>query len=292
MALGDGPLQALAVSALRLVPESPEIRNQRCSAFDGIQALRAPGTASVPTVRVPEPGGKLAGREAVLHVGRNDGLAPRGGQPCQQVGKREGVRKRLAGDPGRLLRATAARELARDRRDRVLGAWRGIDAADGPEQPVETVAFDGSSQQCVPGQQQVAVLLLQRIDDVGKQLQRELGVQQRIADLHPRKRRLLVLLDQVVVRVLGERQRAQVERVNGREAEQRQVRCMFGEKTEIVFDDVVSDEARSAIGEGVELGKRRTQSASVSAPSVSGRGIDVYRANRTDVLATLKVDRK
>ena len=133
------------------------------------------------------------------------------------------MRARLAGDLGRLVRATSVRETASDRGDRVLDAWRGIDAADDPEQPVKTVSFDGRGKQCVPSQQQVAVLLLQRVDDVGKQMKREFGVQQRIVDLHSRKRGLVILLDQVVVRVLGERQRAQVERVDGREAEQRQV---------------------------------------------------------------------
>ena len=54
-------------------------------------------------------------------------------------------------------------------------------------------------------------------------MKREFGVQQRIVDLHPRERGLVILLDQVVVRVFGERQRAQVERVDGWEAEQRQV---------------------------------------------------------------------
>ena len=221
-------------------------------------------------MRVPEPGGKLAGREAFLHVGRNDGLAPRSRQPRQQVGKREGVRERLAGDLGCLVRATAVRETARDQGDRVLDTRHGIDATDDPEQLVETVSSDSRGKQRMPDQQQVAVLLLQRVDDVGKQLQRELGIQQRIVDLHTRQRGLVVLLDQVVVRVLRERQRAQVERVDRGQMEQREAGCLLGEENEVVLDDVVSDEVRRSVGERVKFGKRPARPGTVAAPRVGG----------------------
>ncbi len=80
------------------------------------------------------------------------------------------MRERLAGDLGCLVRATAVRETARDGGDRVLDTRRGIDATDDPEQLVETVTLDSRGKQRMPNQQQVAVLLLQRVDDVGKQL--------------------------------------------------------------------------------------------------------------------------
>ena len=291
VALGDGPLQAPAVPALRLLPEvrKPEPALQ---CLRRIQAIGAPGTASVAAVRVPEPRGEPAGLEAFLHVGRDDGLAPRRRQPRQQVGQREGLRERLAGDPGRLVRAAAVREAARDQGDRVLDARRGIDAADDPEQPVETVSSEGRGKQRVPGQQQVAVLPLQRVDDVGQQLERELSIEQRIVDLHARKRGLLVLLDQVVVRVLRERQGAQVERVDRGQVEQREVRRLRGEETEIVLDDVVSDEERRAVGEGVESGKRRPRPGGVPAPRVAGFAIEVDRADRMDAVRSLEVERQ
>ena len=68
----------------------------------------------------------------------------------------------------------------------------------------------------------------------------------------PRQCRFLILLYEVMVGVFRVCQRAEVERVDGRQKEQFEVRRMPGEKLEIVLNDVVPDQIRSSRGEFVQ----------------------------------------
>ena len=94
----------------------------------------------------------------------------------------------------------------------------------------------------MPSQEQVGFFRRQRIGDVGEELQRQFGVEQRVVYLHPRQRGLLILLDEMVIGVFREGQRTQVQRVNSGEVEQIQVRGVLCEQLQVVLDDVVADQ--------------------------------------------------
>jgi len=101
-----------------------------------------------------------------------------------------------------------------------------------------------------------------------------------------------MLLDEGMVWILRKRQRAQVERVDGGQVEQLQIRRVAGEEFEVVLDDVVTDQTKRSFGEPIECCKRGAQPAAASAPSEGGRAVGSYRADRADSLAALKVDRQ
>ena len=85
---------------------------------------------------------------------------------------------------------------------------------------VEGVPRDAGGEQCVPGQQQVAVHRFQFVGDIGQQLECQFCIQKGIVYLHSRQRGFLILLDEMMVGILGVGQRAQVERVDGGQVEQ------------------------------------------------------------------------
>ena len=101
----------------------------------------------------------------------------------------------------------------------------------------------------------------------------------------------MILLDEVVVRVFRECQGAQIQRVDGGKAEQLEATRVFREEFQIVFDNVVPNEVCGPVGEFVERGNCRLQCFAVSAPDKGIGSIGADRADRTNVLASLKVDR-
>ena len=287
--LGNGALQALAVATLRPISEGwePEPSLQR---LFRVEMLRAPGAVSVSAARIAELRCQGARCKPLFDVGRNDGVPSCHRQPCQQIRECEGMRGCGVGNMGGLVRAPAFPKTVHDCRNRSSDTWRCCGAADCAEEVVEGGALDAGGEQSVPGEPQVFVGRLQCIDDVGEQLECQLGIQEGIVNLHPRQRRFLILLDEVMVGVFGECQRAEVERVDGGQVEQFEVGRMPGEEFEIVLDDVVSDQIRGACGEFVQSFQGRRQSTAVAAPG-EGRGtVGTYRADRVDVLAALKVD--
>ena len=133
---------------------------------------------------------------------------------------------------------------------------------------------------------------MQCIGDIGEELERQLRIEQGIVDLHSRKPRFLILLDEAVVGIFGKRQWAQVQRVDGGQVEQLQIRRVPGEECEVVLDDVVADQMRGSAGEFIECRKGRAQPAATPAPGKGGRAVGSYRSDRADVVFTLEVDRQ
>ena len=182
----------------------------------------------------------------------NDGVPSCCRQPCQQIRERERIRGCGVGNVGGLVRAPAFPKAVQDCRHRIGDTWRCCGGADGAEDVVEGVSLDAGGQQGVPGEQQVFVGRLQCIGNVGEELECQLSIQEGIVYLRPRQCRFLILLDEVMVGVFGECQRAEVERVDGGQVEQFEAGRMPGEELEIVLDDVVPDQVRGLGGSGCE----------------------------------------
>ena len=98
------------------------------------------------------------------------------------------------------------------------------------------------------------------------------------------------MLDEVMVGVFGECQRAEVERVDGGQVEQFEVRRMLGEKRKIVLDDVVPDQIRGSCGEFIQSCQGRGQSIAIAAPGEGRDAVGAYCADGVDVRAALQVD--
>ena len=79
------------------------------------------------------------------------------------------------------------------------------------------MGLDPGRKKGVPGQQQVAVLAAEIVDDIREEFERQLGVEQRVVDLRPCEGGLVVLLDQAVVGILRTGKGTEVERVDGGE---------------------------------------------------------------------------
>ena len=94
-------------------------------------------------------------------------------------------------------------------------------------------------------------------------LQRQTGVQIRIVTLGAFERRVLVVLDEMVVRVGRERQRIQPQRVHHRHPQQPQPGSGSLQMGKVELDDVVSDHKVGAIGEAVERRERLIDRAPV-----------------------------
>ena len=107
----------------------------------------------------------------------------------------------------------------------------------------------------MPGGQQVGIRPGQRLLLVLKQLEGQLGVQQRVVDPAPDQPAVLVVLDQVVIGVAGEGQGVEPEGVHRRqfqEVEARVKRCQAGQ---VEGDDVVPQEEQGPLGHIVQLGQ-------------------------------------
>ena len=142
----------------------------------------------------------------------------------------------------------------------------------------------------MPGQQQIALLGAQVIEDVGQQFEGELRVEQRVVGLGSGERGFLILLDQMVVGVLGPGQRAQIEGIDGGKVQQPKVGRMLREHRQVVFDDVVADQAGGAGGELVEIAKCSVQPAAVALPGVGARAVAAYRADGRNGRSAFEVD--
>ena len=77
MAFGDESLEALPILTMAEVGVS-EPAHER---LDRIEPLGAPRAAPVAAVRVAQPDGEIARPESFFDVGRDDGIAPRYGEP-------------------------------------------------------------------------------------------------------------------------------------------------------------------------------------------------------------------
>ena len=92
-------------------------------------------------------------------------------------------------------------------------------------------------------------------------LQSKASIQLRIVDPSPPERPVLVVLDQMVVGVAGERQRVEPEGVHGRKLEQPQVRVGGSQVGQVEVDQVVAQHETGAVSQIVQPGQRLGQAA-------------------------------
>ena len=126
----------------------------------------------------------------------------------------------------------------------------------------------------MPGRQQIGIDGLERGHLLTEHPQGEAGVQLGIA--HPVALELAVLgvLDQPVVRVAGEGERIQAQRVDARESQQSQIGSGGLQMRHVELDQVVAEQAARAVGERVELLQRRGQIATAEEQALPAAGAD------------------
>jgi hypothetical protein len=157
-------------------------------------------------------------------------LPPADRQPGERVSQRPVALRRVVHDLHRLRPAALAIEQAGDRLAR-RGVARAELAAQRREEAVQSGNPLIERRQPVPGQQQSGrflLPLLQRLVLVVEQFERQLRVEQRVVELAAPQPAVLVMLDQVVVRVAREGQRVDPQRIDYRQRQQAQPRLGRG----------------------------------------------------------------
>ena len=219
-----------------------------------IVALPAPLAVPVLTGRVPQQLQYFAGPgEFVQHPGRHGRVAAGHGEPGQGIGQGPALLVRVGEDTLGLAGAGLTRQAAPDGPSGLFAGGFGR-LSQFFEQQVESGGIVQGGQP-VPGGQQVAVRPGQRLLLVLKQIEGQLGVQQRVVDPAPDQAAVLVVLDQVVIGVAGERQGVEPEGIHRRqfqEVEARVQRCQVGQ---VEGDDVVPQDEQGSLGHIVQLGQ-------------------------------------
>ena len=242
----------------------------------GVVPLPAPFALVVIAGVVPQPThqpprlGKL-----VPHPGRQNGIAPRHRQPRQRVGQ---LPRTL---PGVLHRRQGLRPARRPGETALNGPirlpiGRSRRAAQVGKAPVEPDVVVRASQP-VPGREQVRIRLPERPLLVVEHLQRQPGVQLGIVPASPLQRTVLIVLHQIVVRIAGEGQGIEPERVHRRQVQQSQARVGGPQVGQVEIDQVVAQHEVRAVGQLVQPGQRLAQ---VPAHPRDGQPFDPYPASR------------
>ena len=185
-------------------------------------ALLAPGAALIGAGLVAQATNQLPRlRELVPHPGRHHRVASRHRQPRQRVGKRPAVRCRIRDQATCLDLACDAVETGADRTTR-LGIVRPGRATQGLEEQVETRRTISCGEP-VPGDHQVRGCLEQLLLLVAEHPQGEFGVEFRVVAALSCELPVLVVLDEMVIRVARERQGVEPQRVHHRHLQKPQV---------------------------------------------------------------------
>ena len=143
----------------------------------------------------------------------------------------------------------------------------------------------------MPGRQQIGLGFSQRLPLLAEDLQREAGVQLRVVDPPAHEPAVLIVLDQAVVGIAREGERAETQRVHRRQGEQPQVGLRRLEVGQVEGNQVVAEKEGDAFGERVEPRQFRCRSAAV----VAVARIAAHRpegVNATVLLANLQVERE
>ena len=251
--LDDGPLQGNAILTGGFGPEAG--KSKPAGQFPlRIVALRAPLAVCVLTGRVAQQFQDFAGLgEFVQHPGRHGRVAAGHGEPGQGIGQGPALLLRVGEDALGLAGAGLTGQAAPDGLSGLLAGGPG-QLSQFFEQQVETGGIVQGGQP-VPGGQQVAVRPGQRLLLVLKQLEGQLGVQQRVVDPAPDQAAVLVVLDQVVVWVVGEGQGVEPEGVHRRQFQEVEARVQRGQVGQVEGDDVVSQEEPGPLGHIVQPGQ-------------------------------------
>ena len=155
------------------------------------------------------------------------------------------------------------------------------------EQSIERRNVVTPRHQPVPGEQQVGTGLAECGAFVFEERQREPGVVLRIVSSFADQVAILIVLDQAVVRVLREGEWTQHERVQGRTAEQPEIRCRRAQVRQVEVDQVVAEDDVRRFGEVVEFVQGTVELAWLEPRADQGSAVGIDRRQRVDSLASL-----
>ena len=284
--LHDDLLQGLARGIHRLGAKAAEAKPAPECALR-VVVFAAPGAGGVVASGVAQAAHQRHGlRKLAAHPGRHDGMAARHRQPGQRIGQRPGGAPCIACDLGRRRLATARRQKAPQGGHRLRLGGHELPACGG-EQAVQARrrgAF--GRQQAVPRQHQIRLAVVQALKLlvlIGEQRQRELGVAHRVVAPVGVQAPVLVMLDEVVIRVARKGQRIELQRVHHGQRQQRQARVGGGQVRAVEGGDVVPQHELGALRERVQFAQDRRQLVHAAA---EGRArFAAHRAHLLDAAA-------
>ena len=128
---------------------------------------------------------------------------------------------------------------------------------------------------------------------VAEQLQRQLRILQGVIAMTALQLTILIVFDQMVVRIARKGQRVQSERIDGGLLVQTQIGARRHEVRQIEFHHVVSQQECGWVGKGVELVQRRVEIALAKGERLAA--VAAYCAELVDTmvgLANLKIERE
>ena len=143
--------------------------------------------------------------------------------------------------------------------------------------------------QPVPGRQQGWLGFPQRLPLLAEDRQREAGVELGVVDPSAHEPAVLIVLDQAVIGIAREGERAEPQRVHRRQSKQPQVWLRRLEVGQVEGNQVVAEKEGDAVGERVEPRQFRCRSAAI----VAVARIATHRPEGVDapiLLADLQVD--
>jgi len=117
------------------------------------------------------------------------------------------------------------------------------------------------ARQPVPSGEQVGIRLSKSLLLVGENLQSEAGVQFGVIQPAPPQRPVLVVFHQVVIGIAGKGERVEAERVHRRQPQQSDVGVGGPQVGQVEVDEVVPQHEVRAVGQLVQPGQRRRQTA-------------------------------
>ena len=134
----------------------------------------------------------------------------------------------------------------------------------------------------MPGQEEITLPFRKRALLVGQQFERRVRIQSRVVPLPAHDGTVLIVLDQAVIGIRRERQRAEPQGVEDGQVEQIETRGGGPQVGQVEDREVVSDETLGAFREPVQFGERRGQLAGLDPAAGEGSAVLVYRRERVD----------
>ena len=229
----------------------------------GVVLLNAPAAsriAAIGVAQMPHDAPRL--RKLHPHPGRHDGLPARHRNPRQRVGHRPAV-ARIGQAAQRLLQPVMAGAAVQQATNGGMG--RGL-AGRGPTQGLEQRIEPGRSlaprRQMVIGQSRIRHLLPQPRKGrnlIGQHLQRKPRVLNRVIHMPDLQPPVLIVLDQMVVRIARKGQGVQPQRIHRRRPQSREPRPIGHQMRQVMAQDVVADQMHGPGAKRLQPIQRRVQ---------------------------------
>ena len=193
--------------------------------------------------------------------GGHDGISAGDGKPCKRIGQRPSISPCSH-------RLTALGPASRTHQAAINGRPRLVFSRPGGTAQFRKEGFEPCPcRRCrgqpVPGKEQVGVGAAERIPLFIEQVERQPCVQLRVVDLASQQPTVLIVLDEAMIGIGGERQGTQTQGVEHGHVQQAQRRRRGLQMRNIKVNEVVADEAVAATGEFVDL-RQRTPQANAS----------------------------